>query len=164
MQPTLKLDHFLNDDDCDIQVGSGSVVDAALDMRKKFSSVLSQARHRKPNKLNLNMNDSNRTFELSARLIETSSDNKSAACDSVKMITDRYVFRIKQWPVIWARKELEKVDHPRCTICTVAFRNNILPGGHTSWRECLDFWLGQGNSCPWCKRSFEAGDIRDVYL
>ena len=47
MQPTLNLDQFLDGDDCDILVEYDSVVDAALDMRRKFSSVLRQARQLK---------------------------------------------------------------------------------------------------------------------
>jgi hypothetical protein len=43
MQPTLNIDHSLNDDDCDIQVEYGSVLDGAFDMRRKLASVSRQA-------------------------------------------------------------------------------------------------------------------------
>ena len=170
MQPTLNLDHFLDDDDCDILVEYDSVVDAALDMRRKFSSVLRQARQlkttlqdkqaeleRERQRLNIREigeTNRNKLRQKSRRLRQCKDDNKSLRLRNRELANDLEV----------ARKELERVDHLRCNICTVAFKNAILPCGHTACRECLGLWLGQGKGCPWCRRSFEAGDIRDIYL
>ncbi|RVX68986.1 hypothetical protein B0A52_08053 [Exophiala mesophila] len=170
MQPTLNLDQFLNGDDCDILVEYNSVVDAALDMRRKFSSVLRQARQLKTTlqdkqaeleheRQRLNIREigetnRNKLRQQSRRLRQCKDDNKSLRLRNRELANDLEV----------ARKELERVDHLRCNICTVTFKNAILPCGHSACRECLGLWLGQGKGCPWCRGSFEAGDIRDIYL
>ncbi|KIW11739.1 hypothetical protein PV08_09011 [Exophiala spinifera] len=170
MQPTLNLDHFLTDDDCDIGDEYASVVDAALDMRRKFSSVLRQARQLKTTlqakqadleherqRLELRTiaeTSRNKLRQQSRRLRQCKDDNRSLRLQNQELASRLEV----------ARKELEKVDHLRCTLCTVAFKDAMLPCGHTACRVCLDLWIGQGNDCPWCRRSFEVGDIRDLYL
>lgn len=172
MQPTLNLDHFLTDDDCDIGDEYASVVDAALDMRRKFSSVLKQVRQLKTTlqarqaeleherqRLELRTiaeTSRNKLRQQSRRMRQCKDDNRSLRLQNRELANH----------LEGARKELEKVDHLRCTLCTVALKDAMLPCGHTSCRECLHLWLGQGQGkgCPWCKRSFEAGDIRDIYL
>lgn len=47
MQPIPNINHFLNDDDCDVQIEYGSDVDGAFDVRRRFSSILTQARQLK---------------------------------------------------------------------------------------------------------------------
>ncbi|KAJ9493513.1 hypothetical protein H2202_011015 [Exophiala xenobiotica] len=170
MQPTLNLDYFLNDDDCDIQVEYGSVVDAALSMRRKLSSVLRQARQLKttlqakqaeleherqrPNLREIAETNRNKLRQQSRTLRQWKDDNKSLRLRNRELADELEV----------ARKELERVDHLRCNICMVTFKSATLPCGHSACRECLSLWLGQKTGCPWCRQSFEADDIRDIYL
>lgn len=50
------------------------------------------------------------------------------------------------------------------SIDRVTFKNAMVPCGHTACRECLGIWLGRGKGCCWCRRRYEEGDIRDIYL
>ncbi|KAL6240274.1 hypothetical protein RBB50_012821 [Rhinocladiella similis] len=47
MQPIPNIDHFLNLADGEIQVQHDSVLDGAFNMKRKFSSLLTQARQLK---------------------------------------------------------------------------------------------------------------------
>lgn len=75
MQPALILDYFLNDDDCNIQVEYGSVVDAAFSMRRRQARLLKTTLQAK--QAEFEHNDSDRTFETLPTPIERSSDNES---------------------------------------------------------------------------------------
>ncbi|KAK5398525.1 hypothetical protein LTR06_011538, partial [Exophiala xenobiotica] len=130
MQSTLNLDYFLNDDDCDIQVEYGSVLDAASNMRRKFSSVLRQARQLKmtlqakqaeleherqrPNLREIAETNRNKLRQQSRRLRQCKDDNKSLRLRNRELADELEV----------ARKELEKVDHLRCNICMISSLNS----------------------------------------
>jgi len=71
--------------------------------------------------------------------------------------------RIENWAMIW---KLPPRNWKRSITygATSVVKNAMVPCGHRTCRECLGLWLGQGKGCPWCRRIFEAGDIRDIYL
>ncbi|KAK7883376.1 hypothetical protein LTR67_011300 [Exophiala xenobiotica] len=175
VQPTLEIDHLLNDDDCDIQIEYDSVVDGALDMRRKFFSVLRQAQQLKTKLLakqaeldryitqHERQRPDLREIAKTTRTKLREQSRKLWQCkDENRLLRNRNRELANKLEV--TRQELEEVDYLRCDLCTVAFKNAMVPCGHTSCRGCLGLWLGQGKGCPWCRRSFDTGDIRDIYL
>ncbi|KIW09756.1 hypothetical protein PV08_11856 [Exophiala spinifera] len=175
MQPIVDINHLLNDADFEIQDEYDSVLDGAFDMRRKFSSLLMQARQLKtillakqaeldrciaqrgrqrPGVPSIAESTRKKLRQQTRKLRQCMNENRLLRIQNQKMSNDLEA----------AHKELEKIDHLRCTICMVAFKNTTIPCGHSACRECLEFWLGQGKGCPWCKRGFQEGDIRDIYL
>ncbi|KAK5311995.1 hypothetical protein LTR93_011508 [Exophiala xenobiotica] len=175
MQPILDINHLLNDDDCDIRAEYDSAVDGAFDMRRKFSSLLTQARQLKT-KLLAKQAELDRFVARQARQRPDHQGIGESTRTKLRQQThklwqcrnDNRLLRIRNQELgndmAAAHEELEKVDHLRCNICMVAFKNAVIPCGHSACRDCLDLWLGQGKGCPWCRRRFEEGDVRDIYL
>nr|KAK5449231.1 hypothetical protein LTR18_002320 [Exophiala xenobiotica] len=150
VQPTLEIDHLLNDDDCDIQIEYDSVVDGALDMRRKFFSVLRQAQQLKTKllakqaELDRHITQHERQRPDLREIAKTTrtklrqQSRKLWQCkDEIRLLRNRNRALANKLEV--TRQELEEVGYLRCDLC-------------------------QGKGCPWCRRSFEAGDIRDIYL
>ncbi|KAK6371422.1 hypothetical protein LTS17_009153 [Exophiala oligosperma] len=175
MQPIPNIEHFLNDADCEIQVEHDSVIDGAFNMKRKFSSLLMQARQLKtillakqaeldryiaqqrrqrPDLQSIAEDTRNKLRQQTHKLRQCRNENRLLRIRNQELSNDLEA----------AHKELEMVDHLRCNICMVAFKNAVVPCGHSGCRECLELWLGQGKGCPWCKRRFEEDDVRDIYL
>ncbi|KAJ9616183.1 uncharacterized protein PV06_11462 [Exophiala oligosperma] len=174
MQHTPNIKDFLNDADCEIRVEHDSVIFGAFD-RRKFSSLLMQARQLKtmllakqaeldryiaqhgrqrPDVQSIAENTRKKLRQQTRKLQQCINENRLLRSQNQELSNDLEA----------AHKELEKIDHLRCNICMVAFKDTTIPCGHSACRECLGLWLGQGKGCPWCKRRFEEGDIRDIYL
>ena len=172
-QTNMDLDQFLNDSDCDIQDDYSSVVDSAYIMRKKFSSILRQARQLKTKLLEERALTArhqrqsshfvktgemarNKLRKLSNKLQQSKAENNSLRIRIQELAGDLQA----------AREELEAVDHLRCDICRDRFKNVlIISCGHSFCRGCLTLWLdGPNKGCPTCRQSFEERDIQDIYL
>ncbi|KIW09778.1 hypothetical protein PV08_11878 [Exophiala spinifera] len=138
MRPIPNIDHFLNDANREIQVRHDSVIDGAFNIKRKFSSLLTQARQLKTILLA-------KQAELDRYIAQYRPHQlypQSIAEDTRKKL-QKQTYKLRQCrnenrllrtrnqelgnDLEAAHKELEKVDHLRCNICMVAFKNVVVP-------------------------------------
>ena len=176
---------LLHDDDCDILDEYNTVLDGALDMRRKISFIVSQARQLQTELLAKQAENDHLT---SRHQQELSRLQKSAELVREKLRPQNN--RLRQYrdtnrllrlrnrelanDLEAAREDLDKVNHLRCDICMDSFKNVVVMCGHGFCKGCLTIWLRQPKdgdtddarepSCPICRRAVRESDIRQIYL
>jgi hypothetical protein len=169
---------LLHDDDCDIMDEYHAVVDGALDIRRKFALIVSEARQLQTELLakqaeidNLTtrhqqeLSDHQHSTEITRnqlrsqghRLRRYKDANKLLRRDNQQLATELEA----------ARKDLDQVEHLRCNICMDSMKNAVTGCSHGFCKPCLLRWLRDstnGNCCPICRRIVREGEIRDIDL
>lgn len=169
---------LLHDGDCDILHEYSTVVDGALDMRRKFALVVSHARQLQAELLAKQAEVDHLTAQHRQKLSEQQSSAEIARNQLrtqghrlQKYRNANKVLRCLAGDLETTRKDLDQVDYLRCNICTDSIKNAVTKCGHGFCRECLTEWLrwgsvagGPGKRCPVCRRIVRECEIQDIYL
>ena len=175
---------LLQDDDCDITDEYDNIVEGALDMRRKFSLIVSQARRLKNellakqaeiDRLNTQHQQELSHHQRSAtdlrKRVHAQGDRLQQNRETMRLLRRRNGQSVKDLEA--ARTELDQVHFLRCDICKDTIKNVVTRCGHGFCRECLNGWLQRPadphadraeKSCPHCRRIVIESELRDVYL
>ncbi|KEF54295.1 uncharacterized protein A1O9_09461 [Exophiala aquamarina CBS 119918] len=175
-QSVFDASQLLHDGDCDIMDEYNTVVEGALDMRRKFASIVSQARRLKTELLakqaevdhlttrhEQDLSDLQHSAEVTRHQLRTQGHTLRRCKEANKVLRSRNQELVGELET--ARKYLDQVDNLRCNICTVSIKNVVTKCGHGFCRPCLTEWLRTPmNTCPICRQIVKRPDIRSIYL
>ncbi|KIW36674.1 uncharacterized protein PV06_11092 [Exophiala oligosperma] len=134
MQTIPNIDYFLNDADREIQVQHDSVIDGAFNMKRKFSSLLTQTRQLKTMMLAkqaeldryiAQYGPHRPDLKASPKVFGKSSDSKPTYCDSVGTRTGCYASGIKNWAMIWKLRTRNWKRSITCGAASVLWRSRM---------------------------------------
>ena len=182
-----KLDthSLLQDDDCSIIDAYDNVVESALDMRRKFTLIVTQARRlqsellaeqAQTDRLNTRhrreLSHSQRSAKEFRKRIQAQGERlQQNVRKTTRLLRRRNAQSAKDLEA--ERKKLDQLDFLRCEICKENIINVITGCGHGFCKGCLSDWLHRPadpfseraeKSCPKCRRIVIESDIRDLYL
>ena len=175
---------LLHEDDCDVTDEYDNVVESALDMRRKFSLIVAQARRLK-NELQAKEAEIDRLStrhrkELShlqrgaedlRKRVRAQGDRLQQNRETMRLLRRRNAQSAKDLEAV--RKELDQVDFLRCDICKDTIKNVVTRCGHGFCKGCLDRWLRRladsttdraEKNCPICRRIVTESELRNIYL
>lgn len=176
VRSTFEASQFLDDTDCDISEESSGILDFNLNIRRKFGVVLKQARQLKTELLAVQEKIIDLTSQHQQELsrlqkFATTTRNQLRAqgrtLHQSKVENQRLRRRVEELArdLEDTHKELDQVDHLRCSICKVTIQNAVTKCGHGFCNLCLTEWLRDPlHKCPICVQVVESCDIRKVFL
>ena len=173
---------LLQDDDCDITEEYDNIVESALDIRRQFSLLVTQARRlkkscwpkkRRSTALTLGTNKGCRTSSFSPSTYARRCKRKVTDCSRTERQCGYCVAATRSLPKTSKLCRKNWVDFLRCDVCKDTIQNVVTKCGHRFCKRCLDRWLHQPaslytgrteKSCPNCRRIIIGSEIRDVYF
>jgi hypothetical protein len=182
---------ILQNDDYDILNEYNTVLDGALDMRRKFSSVVNQVRQ-----LEVQLQEKDAALQEQKNAIQAKEaeihrlvtlrqqdlSNHQHFAEATQIRLQRQGRRLQRLSnaktalrrrnnelardLISARTQLDHVDHLQCHVCRSELFNTITICRHIYCKPCLDHWRAVSFSftCPDCRRELGPSDFWEIHI